>query len=146
METSERFWSKVDTGGRCWIWLASVSPSGYGKFRLSDPRRLVAAHRFAYELEVGPIPEGLDLDHLCRNRGCVNPAHLEPVTRSENVRRGTKGRLVTHCPQGHEYDEANTYVSPQGLRHCRRCRRERELARYHRLKEQNDATRAKDSN
>lgn len=140
-EYADRFWAKVDRSDEsgCWLWTAHTA-AGYGRFRMNRPRRVACAHRVAYELVVGPIPEGLDLDHLCRNRGCVNPAHLEPVTRGENVRRGAKGRLVTHCPQGHEYDGPNTYVDPKGLRHCRACRRERELQRYYRLKRQTDAT------
>lgn len=85
----ERFWEKVDTSAGplgCWPWTASGSRDGYGQF--SADGRGVRAHRFAYELLVGPIPEGLQLDHLCRNPGCVNPAHLEPVTGWENTMRG----------------------------------------------------------
>lgn len=83
----ERFWSKVvrdDDGLKCWPWLASTV-HGYGQINRDGRPRM--AHRVAYELLVGPIPEGLDLDHLCRTHCCVNPAHLEPVTRGENVRR-----------------------------------------------------------
>lgn len=146
-EYAARFWAKVDRSDEdgCWLWLAHTA-AGYGRFRLSNPRRIEGAHRVAYELLIGPIPEGLDIDHLCRNRSCVNPAHLEPVTRGENVRRGARGRLVTHCPQGHAYDEPNTYVDPQGLRHCRACRRARELDRYHRRKhDASTATRTEDA-
>ena len=101
----------------------------------------MAAHRFAYEMLVGPIPEGLDLDHLCRVRHCVNPNHLEPVTRSENLRRGIRPRLPqndrigdknrakTHCPKGHPYDEANTLMhywkrENSMRRLCRTCHRQ----------------------
>mgnify|MGYP001608583411 CR=1 FL=1 len=84
----ERFWAKVLVGDGCWDWQASKTPGGYGSFRAAD--RTVCAHRFSYELLVGPIPEGLDLDHLCRNKGCVNPEHLEPVTRRENMLRAPK--------------------------------------------------------
>jgi hypothetical protein len=96
---------------------------------------MVQAHRFAYELLVGPIPEGLELDHLCRNHACVNPAHLEPVIHVENIRRGdtdAQGRCnrdKTHCPAGHPLDEANTYHNPHGWRACRTCNRE-STARY----------------
>lgn len=117
----ERFWSKVEKTETCWLWTASLC-DGYGQFSVSAglPRR---AHRVAYELLVGPIPEGLTLDHLCRVRNCVRPDHLEPVTQAENTRRASLGK--THCRQGHPYDEANTYIRPsRGERECRICRRE----------------------
>lgn len=123
LTTSERFWSKVEKTDTCWLWTAAKNTDGYGRFKGID--RLVQAHRFAYEQLIGPIPEGLHLDHLCRVRACVNPAHLEPVTLTENLRRGRNPRSEkTHCPQGHPYDEANTYVSPRGGRFCRICRNE----------------------
>lgn len=133
-----RFWSKVDFDGPdgCWLWRATLDTAGYGRFRAAEARSMVSAHRRAYMRLVGPIPEGLVLDHLCRVRNCVNPAHLEPVTHEENCRRGENAqRDKTHCPQGHPYDEANTYIYPSdGRRACRRCHREavrrsRELVR-----------------
>lgn len=84
-----RFWSRVaETVGGCWLWTAAKCDNGYGRFRAGSV--LVRTHRYAYELMVGDIPEGLDLDHLCRNRACVNPYHLDPVTRGVNVRRGAR--------------------------------------------------------
>jgi hypothetical protein len=88
--TLERFWTKIrrDENG-CWLWQAGLAHNGYGHLKVG--RRTVKAHRFAYELLVGPVLEHLELDHLCRVRSCVNPAHLEPVTHAENVRRGRAG-------------------------------------------------------
>lgn len=106
----------------CWIWCGSLLlHGGYGQF--NNGRTMVLAHRWAYEHFVGPIPDGLDLDHLCRVRSCVNPEHLEPVTRSENLRRGYAARGVkSHCAQGHPFDEVNTFPRHDGGRGCRICR------------------------
>jgi len=87
-----RFWSKVDAEGDCWEWTGARSDKGYGHMRRADT--IVAAHRFAWELLVGPIPDGLEIDHLCRKRKCVNPDHLEPVTHSENMRRAGLARMA----------------------------------------------------
>lgn len=94
MNAEERFWAKVDRrdGGDCWPWLGTTTSTGYGLFGVPREDRTVGAHRYAYELVVGPIPTGLELDHLCRVRNCVNPAHLEPVTHAENLRRGREAR------------------------------------------------------
>lgn len=122
-----RFWAKVDRSGECWVWKAGQTTNGYGKF--GDTGRTWRAHRWSYELEVGHIPEGKDLDHLCRNRLCVRPDHLEPVTRLENVQRGDHG-AETHCPQGHPYDAENTYRTAQGWRMCRACMAENNHRTY----------------
>lgn len=122
-KTRAKFWSRVDTGGECWLWKGPLQKHGYGAIG----GRL--AHRVAYELLKGPIPEGLQLDHLCRVRPCVNPEHLEPVTPKTNCLRGFgPGGLnaqKTHCPRGHEYSDANTYVRTGRLpaRGCRACNR-----------------------
>ena len=133
---ADRFWEKVDKGGECWEWTGNTFSNGYGCIhggRDAGQKFNLLAHRVAYELTVGPIPEGLTLDHLCRNILCVNPAHLEPVTIRENVLRGdgvsARAAKVTHCPQGHPYSGDNLHVRPDGSRHCRACHRERERAR-----------------
>lgn len=125
----QRFWAKVDVRGEddCWLWTAALATGGYGLYGVDQ--RMKLCHRFAYELLVGPIPDGLQIDHLCRNRRCVNPSHLEPVTCRENVLRGMSRAAVnarkTHCPQGHAYDDDNTYITPVGGRNCRACKRAR---------------------
>lgn len=126
---TQRFWSKVSKSEACWLWVGTVGSNGYGYLRHQGKDRL--GHRLAYELLVGPIPEGLELDHLCRNRRCVRPDHLEAVTHQVNVRRGRGGEhnaTKTHCPWGHPYDEANT-VTRDGRRFCLACRRERDRGR-----------------
>lgn len=121
---SERFWSKVVQSGDCWLWTGSGQP--YGNFKFGGRDHL--AHRFAYEDMVEQIPSGLTLDHLCMNKKCVNPAHLDPVPHVVNARRRDshygRGSAVAHCPQGHPYDEENT-CHRNGRRHCRACARER---------------------
>lgn len=130
------FWSHVRTeDSDCWIWTGALSVGGYGKWKppRQFPIQTYLAHRVAYYLHKGDIPEERPhLDHLCRVRPCVNPDHLEPVTLVENLRRGRT--LITHCPSGHEYSEVNTYVAGNS-RHCRICHRDRERARRARLHE-----------
>lgn len=113
----QRFWGKVDKSGECWEWRGALSRAGYGAF--GRTRGTTIAHRIAYELVKGSIPKNFTLDHLCRNRRCVNPDHLEPVTLSVNVKRGGN-TIKTECPRGHPYDEANTYVLG-ARRFCRAC-------------------------
>lgn len=128
-----RFWDRVLVGDGCWEWQGKKNDQGYGLFSLKSVWYL--AHRIAYEDRVGPIPEGLVLDHVkergCTSRSCVNPSHLEPVTQVENNRRAGQTTLAaanaakTHCPAGHPYDEANTYVDRKGGRNCRLCHNEK---------------------
>lgn len=119
MNLAEKFWQRVEKGDDCWLWTGALKPTGYGT--LSVSRKTYQAHRIAYELLVAPIPEGLQLDHLCRVRNCVNPEHLEPVTQTENIRRGQQGHGRTHCVHGHEYTPENTIVRKNGWRMCRTC-------------------------
>ncbi len=128
-----RFWKKVvELPNGCWQWTAAKHDAGYGRFRFAG--KMVYAHRWAYETLVGPIPEGLQIDHLCRNPPCVNPSHLEPVTNRENTMRGLTPK--THCPQGHPYSGDNLGITKdkyayQGKRRfCRQCSREADK-RYH---------------
>lgn len=149
-EQKDRFWAKVDQGGLipahrpdlgpCWLWMGALTskspPRQYGIFAANS--RKYGAHRWAWEQEHGAVPRGLELDHLCRVTRCVRPSHLEAVTHSENVRRGTSGDLLgqfasakqwskTHCPKGHPYNEANTFVhrppNRKPYRECIACRR-----------------------
>ena len=128
----ERFWPKVKKTETCWLWLGAKKTNGYGRIRNG---RDIYVHRFAYELLVGTIPKGLTIDHLCRNRACVNPAHLEAITNKDNILRG-KGLSAreaqrTHCPYGHPYDLFNTYHYRRGgqeQRQCRQCHNRRVAA------------------
>ena len=98
-------------------------------FKVGHGANTMPAHRYAYEELVGPIPEGLQLDHLCRNRSCVNPDHLEPVTCRENLRRGetlnAANLAKTHCPAGHPYAGENLSITAKGFRECIECGRTR---------------------
>lgn len=127
----------------CWLWVLAVNKDGYGK--LKKNRKSLIAHRFTYEQLVGPIPAGLEIDHLCTNKSCVNPAHLEPVPTKVNIERMHKrrpeaktrlGRIArerrdarTHCPQGHPYSGDNLRIAPSGQQVCKTCTREN-MRRY----------------
>lgn len=125
----DRFWPKVQKTNGCWVWIGAIGSHGYGSFWLGGDE-WVLAHRFAYEQTNGPIPDGHELDHLCRNRRCCNPTHLEPVTGAENLRRMREHRpLVTHCRHGHAYDEGNTFINAAGYRECRTCLQARRSGR-----------------
>jgi hypothetical protein len=122
----KRFWNKasIQESG-CWEWTASKS-QGYGRYQHEGAMRL--AHRVSWLTLVGPAPDGLVLDHLCRNRACVNPAHMEPVTIGENTMRGigptAEFARRTHCEVGHELTPENTYLFRGSIRYCRECKRE----------------------
>jgi hypothetical protein len=133
-----RFWSKVDKNGPvpehrpdlgpCWLWKAARNPKGYGIFGK------LKAHRVAYELLIGPIPERHTLDHLCRNRACVNPAHTEPVTNKTNILRGisfsAQNARKTHCLRGHPLTGDNLYTYSDGERSCKTCKNMRQRIDY----------------
>lgn len=117
----QRFWPKVAKGDpdECWLWTAAVNPvSGYGLIGEGGRGQMLYAHRVSYELNVGPIPEGMTLDHLCNVRRCVNPAHLDPCTTEENSHRGEARRAT--CRRGHLKAE-HSYMTPYGRSRCRAC-------------------------
>ncbi len=132
----DRFWSKVDENGPvpesrpdlgpCWLWTGTRNgPAGYGLIHPIGHNQVELSHRFSYELQGNPIPDDLELDHLCRNRICCNPKHLEAVPHQTNISRGLGGshnRIKTHCPQGHEYTPSNA-IRRYGARYCRECHR-----------------------
>lgn len=135
-----RFWCKVAQEGSCLVWMAGKDRKGYGKFSLDG--KLCMAHRVAWEWVKGPIPEGHQLDHLCKNRACVKWEHLEAVLPVENNRRSdsVSARNIgkTHCPKGHEFTEANTVIQMRRGRPMRKCRtctqefdRKRKYQEYH---------------
>jgi hypothetical protein len=144
-----RFWEKVNKDGPvpasrpelgpCWVWTAGLN-HGYGQFIIMRGKRgaPVRAHRMAWAFVRGEIPDDLDLDHLCRNRPCVNPAHLEPVTNEVNIERGMWSPAVnsrkTYCDYDHEFTPENTYRPPKRphTRQCRKCMRRREAERRQR--------------
>jgi hypothetical protein len=144
-ELGERFMSKfsINEEAGCWVWDAYTDPRGYGRYTVSKADRSALAYRVAWVAVHGAVPEGMELDHLCRNPSCVNPAHLEPVTHQENCQRGaigetTRTRMLarTHCARGHEWTPENTRQTPR-QRKCRTCIREdRMRARERRNRDQ----------
>lgn len=130
---AERFWEKVDVRGadECWPWTASTNGRGYGQIGAGGRYgKNVYAHRFAYEQLIAPIPEGMTIDHLCKSPSCVNPAHMEVVTMSENCRRGAT--RDHECRNGHPRTDESTYFAPGGVRTCLICMRANEHARQQR--------------
>lgn len=135
---AERLWRHIEKRDGHWLWTGASGPYGYGRIQMNHggQRRSTPAHRVMYELIVEPIPDGFELDHLCFVPACVNPAHLEPVTREENNRRRRPQELKTHCVHGHEYTPENTFWMKNGFRWCLTCKRTsaREAARRARRK------------
>lgn len=123
VSSEDRFWSHVTKTETCWLF-DRLASNGYGYIKADG---ISNAHRLAYELLVGPIPDGLQIDHLCRVRNCVNPDHLEPVTAWENTMRSTAASALnarkTECLRGHPFSDENTYYSKDGRRYCRECGR-----------------------
>lgn len=139
-DTQRRFLSQINpiSKGGCWLWRGGLNAYGYGSFW--NGSKLVMAHRYSYEFAYGPIPEGLELDHVwargCRNKHCVRPTHLEPVTHKENMVRAYQiprpkqpSKIQDFCMQGHPMSGDNLYVSPKGQRKCKACARIRDAKR-----------------
>lgn len=130
ISAAARFYLNLEVDdNECWIWQKQLSPEGYGRFRVEGEK--VFAHIFSYNLFIGPVPDGLELDHTCRVRSCVNPDHLKSVTHRVNTLRGIGPTAVnarkTHCNNNHKFTPENTRIA-QGKRHCRACARLRTAA------------------
>lgn len=138
----QRFLAHLAFDGDCVVWKSSLTTSGYAQFTVEGRKRY--AHRWFWEHEIGPVPAGMELDHLCRNRACVNLTHLEPVTPRENVRRGTSpiadGMRQTHCVNGHPFAGENLLIRNNGQRACRICCRENARRKRSRAKELREPT------
>lgn len=157
---AERFWNAVmpEPMSGCWLWDGAYNNKGYGRLSVGSiadgSAGFAMAHRISFELHFGPIPESLELDHLCRNPSCVNPQHLEPVTHAENMKRGLLGnketnvgarlnREKTHCTRGHPYEGENLYQYGSH-RHCKECGRVRYARDAKKLSERTHARKAAD--
>lgn len=127
-----RFEAKIQKTDTCWIWIGARAPNGYGQIVVSGPRRVLLAHRLSYQTYVGPIPDGLVIDHLCRVRACVRPDHLEPVTVGENSARGMHphqiARRAGRCTKGHALTPENSYLTKDRRRICKICAKARTAA------------------
>lgn len=136
-----RFWAKVEKSPGCWLWTGARAPTGYGVLNVGGTP--FYAHRFSCALAGVTLKRGLTIDHLCRNRGCVNPAHLEQVTAQENILRGTSPSAAyaeqLACSRGHEFAGANLRINPDGERVCRACHRARNKAATQRKQRRTDA-------
>lgn len=127
---ADRLFPRIDAGGDCWLWIGALQREGYGAINLGRPRRVARVHRVVWELLVGPIPDGLTLDHLCRVRRCCNPDHLEPVTLAENVARGSRraglARQAKCRRAGHPLTPENLAPNGRGRGRgiCRECKNE----------------------
>lgn len=134
----ERILSRIAHGGSgCWRWTGQLSKAGYGVLNMyheDGKRRNTSIHRIVYREMIGDLTDGLALDHLCRNRWCVNPTHLEEVTLSENLRRGLGGILKTHCKNGHPYEGDNIRLRTTGERRCYQCHKTWSIQAYAKLK------------
>jgi hypothetical protein len=132
VERIDRFRDRSGGPLACWLWRGELDRDGYGSVNIGHGKH-ARAHRVAYEIAVGPIPEGLVIDHRCRNRPCCNPSHLEPVPSGVNVMRGIglgpMNAAKSHCKNGHEFTDDNTAFDSAGYRVCRHCRLE-SYARY----------------
>ncbi len=130
MSKSVDFFSRVNKSGPngCWLWTGPKNKDGYGNH--SENHKVVKAHRWSYEYHKTPIPEGMQIDHICRNRACVNPDHMEVVTKKENTLRSLAPTAInarkTHCYKGHPFTKENTWISPEGWRYCKICKREQD--------------------
>lgn len=137
--------ANTERDGQCLVWTGTKLANGYGSVGVRS-FNVALAHRLSYQEFVGPIPEGLQIDHLCRNRACVEPSHLEPVTQAENMLRGLQSRIINgmddKCVHGHLYTPENTYITPgrPNSRRCRECARIRDAGRVrHRTKREQDS-------